>query len=93
MFHMIFCDDNGVFLSEMKLLTQRTCMTCIPKDEKFIIGKTFGDGSEVLKYIKKTPVDILFLDIDMPNLNGFEVAKVICKEYSHIKIIFMSLKF
>ena len=90
MLHMIFCDDNGEFLAEIKRLTQKTCMTCIPKDEKYIIGKTFGGGLEVLKYIKETPVDILFLDIDMPNLNGFEVAKVICKEYSHIKIIFMS---
>ena len=50
MFHMIFCDDNGEFLAEIKRLTQKTCMTCIPKDEKYIIGKTFGDGLEVLKY-------------------------------------------
>jgi len=30
------------------------------------------------------------LDIDMPNMSGFDVARKLCKDYPHIKIVFMS---
>ena len=33
---------------------------------------------------------MVLLDIDMPNMNGFEVAKLLCDEYKDIKIVFMS---
>lgn len=37
-----------------------------------IIGK-FNSSIEALAFIKKTDFDILFLDIEMPGLNGFEL--------------------
>lgn len=33
------------------------------------------DGSEVLAQLAQAPVDLLFLDIQMPELDGFEVAR------------------
>ena len=43
-----------------------------------------------MKYIKDKPIDVLFLDIDMPHMNGFELAKELCLEYPDTLIIFMS---
>ena len=39
------------------------------------IEKTFTNAEEGLKYLKKFPTDIIFLDIEMPNLNGIDLYK------------------
>lgn len=46
------------------------------KDIDFIsLEKTFSDAKEGLKYLNKFPVDLLFLDIDMPYINGIDLYK------------------
>lgn len=45
-------------------------------DSGFIeLQKTFTQPQEALKYLKKYPVDLLFLDIQMPSVNGVEWYK------------------
>lgn len=46
-------------------------------------------GEQALKRLRKDSYDIVFLDIQMPNMSGFETLKAIRKnkEYNHIPII------
>lgn len=39
------------------------------------LEKTFNKPNEALKYVDKFPVDLLFLDINMPGLTGIEFFK------------------
>ncbi|RRQ48080.1 DNA-binding response regulator [Maribacter algicola] len=39
------------------------------------LTKTFRIGKEALDYLKENQVDLLFLDIGLPDINGFEVLK------------------
>lgn len=39
----------------------------------------FGNGKEALAFLAKNPVDIVFLDIEMPNVNGLQVAQKLAK--------------
>ncbi len=41
------------------------------------LEKTFTQQSEALKHLKKYPVDLIFLDIQMPNKNGIDFYKMI----------------
>jgi len=41
------------------------------------LEKTFTKQSEALKHLKKFPVDLLFLDIQMPNKNGIDFFKLL----------------
>jgi DNA-binding LytR/AlgR family response regulator len=44
------------------------------------LNKTFTDGTEALKYLKKYPVDLIFLDIQMPLILGVDLRKMIDKD-------------
>ena len=44
------------------------------------LQKTFTKPSEALKYLRKFPVDLLFLDIQMPSLSGLEFYKEVQQE-------------
>ena len=39
------------------------------------LQKTFSKPTEGLKYLKKFPADLLFLDINMPSISGIELYK------------------
>jgi len=41
------------------------------------LQKTFNKPNEALKYLRKFPVDLLFLDINMPSLTGIELYKTV----------------
>lgn len=49
------------------------------------LEKTFNKQSEALKYLNKYPIDLLFLDIQMPQKNGLDFYKSLNQE---TKLIF-----
>jgi len=50
------------------------------------------DGTECLQHWEKSNFDICLLDIMMPNMDGFEVARSIRKRNSEIPIIFLTAR-
>lgn len=90
MFNIVSCDDNPKFLAALQFLLEKECKRIVPKGEDYHIGPEFEEGRQLLAYMKDHHVDVLFLDIDMPQMNGFELAKVLCREYKQTKIVFMS---
>jgi len=51
------------------------------------LEKTFNDSKEGLNYLNKFPADLLFLDIDMPGMNGIELFKQIKQD---IMVVFIT---
>lgn len=54
--------------------------------------EVFRSGVLLLNSHKKSPYDILFLDIDMPNMSGFELAKEVRDVSIRTFIIFVTAK-
>lgn len=52
---------------------------------------TSQNGNEAIKYFKDNEIDLVILDIMMPDISGYEVAKRI-KETKNIPIIMLSAK-
>jgi DNA-binding LytR/AlgR family response regulator len=48
-----------------------------PEDNRIQLIKTFTKPNEALKYLRKFPVDLLFLDVQMPSLSGLKLYKAI----------------
>ena len=45
--------------------------------ETLDLKKTFTQPNEALKFLRKFPVDLLFLDIQMPSISGIEFYKML----------------
>ena len=53
-------------------------------------ARGFVSGKEALEWIQSNPVDIALLDIDMPGMNGLQLAERIKKVYPDTAIIFVT---
>lgn len=69
MIKAIALDDEPLSLD----LIEAFCLQCNEVD----LIKKFTNPKEALKYLRKFPVDLIFLDINMPNLSGIDVLKEI----------------
>jgi DNA-binding NarL/FixJ family response regulator len=54
-----------------------------------IVGKAVN-GLEALQVIEQIPVDLLILDISMPEMDGIELSKILKKKFPAIKILVVS---
>jgi hemolysin D len=54
-----------------------------------VIG-TAIDGNNAIAQLEHLDPDIILLDLDMPKLDGIETARIIDREYPHIKVIILS---
>lgn len=52
--------------------------------------KTYADGASLLSDCRQNCFDVLFLDVDMPGLNGMEIAEIIRENDRRVIIIFVS---
>ncbi|QDH21169.1 response regulator transcription factor [Saccharibacillus brassicae] len=53
---------------------------------------TAADGREAVRLVQSQPVDLIILDIMMPELDGYEVTRQIRGEQHRMPIIFLSAK-
>lgn len=84
------CDDNTDFAMMLWRRIYSLCTTLMPENIDHNMLAPFLSGKELLSHIEKAPVNILFLDVDMPDLSGFQVAEKIRQLNDKTLIIFVS---
>lgn len=77
MIHAIAIDDEPLALQVINHFCE--------KIDFIKLEKTFTKQNEAQKYINNYPVDLIFLDIQMPNKNGIDFYKILEKD---IMVIF-----
>ena len=55
-----------------------------------VVGE-LNDGWELLKYLEKSPANLVLLDISMPNLGGFEATLRIKENYPEVKVLILTI--
>lgn len=83
MFNILITDDEQIVIDSLS----------------FIINKNFADeakvytalsGTEAIETVMKENIDMLFMDINMPGLNGLETVSVITKLKPNIVFVILS---
>jgi DNA-binding NarL/FixJ family response regulator len=74
--HAIFIDGLAAYFSNYPAMNVK--------------GK-FNDGQLVLEFLKENSIDLVLLDISLPEINGLDLCKTIKTQYPSIKVIMLSM--
>lgn len=75
---------------EDEFLAQEELSYLIKKHSNIVIEATFEDGLDALKYLQAHQVDAIFLDINIPSLDGVLLAQNISKFAHRPSIVFIT---
>lgn len=90
MIHIYVCDDSIEFRRMFDQTLSKLIPVCFSKTLDYKIEDSVGNGEQLLKRMETKPMDVVFLDIDMPEINGFELAKQIIAKNKDVIIVFVS---
>lgn len=80
---IMIVDDHKMFREGLKNL--------IELDEGINVVEELGSGVECIYKVKSAKPDIILLDINMPDMNGFETLKILNKRKSRPKVIILTV--
>jgi two-component system, NarL family, response regulator DegU len=79
---VLLADDHARVRAGIRKLLNST-------DDIHVIGEA-SDGEEALRMAQELEPDVLLLDVEMPNMNGKEVAAVLTENQSPVRILALS---
>lgn len=82
MLNILICDDDIYTIRVLKKVIEET------KGVKEIF--LASNGEEAVEIVKNNDIDIAFMDIDMPIMDGLEAAKVMVSIEEDLKIVFIT---
>lgn len=80
---LLIADDHPIFRKGLK----GTILEAFPEIKIF----EAQDGAEAIEIIRDKNPDIAILDINMPNINGLEVAQLVLKEKLNTRVIMLTM--
>ena len=80
---IIIVDDHEIFRKGLAMVINKLKNTKVVAEAK--------NGEEFLDLLGKTKVDIVFMDIEMPVMNGIEATKQALLKYPSLKIVALSM--
>ena len=81
--HILLVDDHAIVTDGIRAL--------IGSEPGIHIVGEARNGLEALDMLRILKIELVIMDIDMPELNGIETAKIIRKEMPHVKIIMLTM--
>lgn len=81
---------DKVLIADHHPITRKGITSILNNEGNYEVISTISDGNDLLKVLTKTEVDILILEIDIPNLNSITAIKAIKREFPHVKILVLS---
>lgn len=78
-----------IFVDDEIWMLERLAMECESFEEIDIVGK-YSSSRKALEYAVNNDVELAFLDIEMPEINGLELAEKLKRIHPDIVIIYVS---
>lgn len=90
MIKIAVCDDNIPFAKYLTDKLRDICALKLPEQYQCQVAREMSSAQEVFDCLHQGGIDILFLDIDMPRENGFQLAQKVNALQPEIMILFVS---
>ena len=78
------CDDEEIYRVELKTILDKLLVNVDYNID------TFDDGRQLMESFSKAPYDLVFLDIEMPAVDGITLAKSIRSRSENVFIVFLT---
>jgi DNA-binding NarL/FixJ family response regulator len=72
-------------------LVRRGLCTLLQGHEDWEICGEASDGREAVEKAKHLKPDVIILDVGMPNLNGLDATRQLCRQNAHYKVIVLTI--
>lgn len=82
MIRVLIADDQELIRESLKVV--------LSSHQDLSVVAVASDGFEVLEMLKRQPVDIILMDIRMPNMDGVLCTKAVKETYPDTKIIILT---
>jgi DNA-binding NarL/FixJ family response regulator len=81
--NLLIADDHQLFIEGLSMLVLRI-------EEIHIVGQA-KNGKEVLEICRNQKVDLILMDLEMPEMGGIEATEIIRHDFPTIKIIAVTM--
>lgn len=79
-----------VLLADDQILLRNSLQYILDKDEEIEVKAVAANGYEVMKGLAKQEIDVVLLDIVMPEKDGIETVKEIKNLYPKVKVLMLT---
>ncbi|MCP9766449.1 DNA-binding response regulator [Lacihabitans sp. LS3-19] len=81
--NILIADDHTLFIEGLSMLVSRI-------EDVHIVGDA-KNGKQVIEHCQNQKVDLILMDLEMPQMGGIEATEIIKKEFPNIKIIAVTM--
>lgn len=82
MIRLVIADDHPIIIDGIK--------TLLKHDQEIGLVKEVNNGIELVEFLEKHVVDVVLLDINMPEMNGIDACRIIKNKYPDIRVLVFS---
>jgi two-component system NarL family response regulator len=79
---IIIADDHPFFVEGLKVVLEEI--------EGLRVLDTAANGRQLLDRLRQSPADMILLDLNMPQMDGIEVLKILKNEFPQVKVIVLT---
>lgn len=80
---IVLADDHRILLDSLHFV--------LKKQPDIEVVATVNNGAELLSILSRTSVDVVLMDIQMPELDGFQAAVSIRSRFPQVKVLVLSM--
>ena len=84
-------ENITVIIADDHPIVRKGLRETIEEESKFVVLAEVGNGQEAIRAIEEFSPTVTILDVDMPIMNGFDVAREIKSKRLKTEIIFMTM--
>jgi len=82
-------DKLNILIAENNRMTARFLKSVLGKQNNIRIVDIISNGKDVVEAVNKNDIDVLLLDLDLPNMSGFEIMGHMASQ-SRTKVLVLS---